>query len=203
MRLLIDTDAFCKLAFGGLLHDAVNLLGADLPECGRLPALPYMLRRGRLRRVFGPEACDQLIPIAGGLPVAVQPGHVWLDKLTPVQDIDPGEAQIYAAAAETGMMVISGDKRALRAIRSIDGFPSALAGRVVVLEAILLALCDRLGSDEIRRRLRALFEWDKVVSICFSAHNQSPPDALSSYYQSLVAELVPLVLWNPRPEGEA
>lgn len=203
MRLLIDTDAFCKLACGGVLQASVNVLGADFTECGRLPALPYMLRRGRLRRVFGPEACDAMIPIAEQMPVAAQPSELWLGKLTPVQDIDPGEAQILAAAAEAGLFVMSGDKRALRAIRNVDGFSYALGGRVVVLEAILLALCDRFGSDDIRQRLRGSSGLDKVVSVCFSAHSQSPPDALLSYYRSLAAELVPLVLWNPRPEGGA
>jgi hypothetical protein len=74
MKLLVDTDAFCKLAVSGLLLDAVSLLGADLTECGRLPALPYMLRKGRLRRAFGPEACDALIPLTDKAPVVVQPG---------------------------------------------------------------------------------------------------------------------------------
>ena len=45
MRLLIDSDAFCKLAASGLLSDAAALFNG---ECGRLPALPHMLRRGQL-----------------------------------------------------------------------------------------------------------------------------------------------------------
>ena len=49
MRLLLDTDAFCILAASGLLHDAVDLLGMDLAVCGRLPALPHMLRKGGRR----------------------------------------------------------------------------------------------------------------------------------------------------------
>ncbi len=73
MRLLVDTDAFCKLAVGGVLHDAIALLGADLSECGRLPALPHMLRRGGLRKKFGPKACDALLPVANEVPVAIQP----------------------------------------------------------------------------------------------------------------------------------
>ena len=109
MKLLVDTDAFCKLAVTGLFHDAAGLLGVDLPECGRLPALPYMLQRGRLRRMFGPEACDALLLVTDTMPVVVQPCDAWLDKLTPIEAIDPGEAQIFAAAAESGLIVLSGD----------------------------------------------------------------------------------------------
>jgi len=50
MRLLVDSDAFCKLAASDLLSDAAMLFDAELPDCGRLPALPYMLRRGGLPR---------------------------------------------------------------------------------------------------------------------------------------------------------
>tara|TARA_B100000315_G_C14252578_1_gene440436 strand:+ start:200 stop:535 length:336 start_codon:yes stop_codon:yes gene_type:complete len=101
MRLLVDTDAFCKLAVGEVLIDAIGLFGANLSECGRLPALPNMLQRGSLRNMFGPENCDLMLPIARKLPVATQPSDEWLDQLTPIQAIDPGEAQLFAAGAET------------------------------------------------------------------------------------------------------
>ena len=201
MRLLVDTDAFCKLAVGGVLHDAIGLFGADLSECGRLPALPHMLRRGRLRKVFGPEACGALLPVANEMPVAIQPSDVWLDRLTPVRAIDPGEAQIFASGAEAGLFVVSGDKRALRALKDVAGFANALSGRIVVLEAILLALCDRLGLDEVLNRIQALVAFDTVVKVSFSTGNQDPRDALLSYYRDLAAKLDPLVLWNPRPGG--
>lgn len=202
MRLLVDTDAFCKLGVGGVFRDAIGLFGADLSECGRLPALPYMLQRGRLRKVFGPKACDALLPIANKLPVAIQPSDEWLDRLTPFQDIDPGEAQIFASGAEAGLIIVSGDKRALRALKDIAGFANALSGRIVVLEAILLALCDRLGPDEVRKRIQALVALDTVVQVSFSTGNPDPRDALLSYYRDLAAELGPLVLWNPRQGGK-
>jgi hypothetical protein len=202
MRLLVDTDAFCKLAVGGVLHDAITLLGADLSECGRLAALPHMLRRGRLRKAVGPEACDTLISVTNELPVAIQPSDTWLDRLTPFGAIDPGEAQIFAAAAETGLIVVSGDKRALRVLKDIAGFPEALSGRIVVLEAILLALCDRLGPDEVRRRIHALIPLDTMVKVSFSTGNPDPREALHSYFTSLTAELAPLVLWDPRSGGD-
>ena len=137
MKLLIDTDVFCKLQVAGLLSDAAGLLEARLDECGRLAALPHMLRRGRLRKQLGAEVCDALVPVAVGLPVAPQPSDVWLDRLVPIEGIDIGEAQLFAAAADTGLLVMSGDKRALRALKNMGGFPVALHGRIVVLETRL------------------------------------------------------------------
>lgn len=198
MKLLVDTDAFCKLEVAGLLRDAAGLLTAELHECGRLPALPHMLRRGRLRERFGPEVCDALILVADGMPVMHLSSTRWLDRLTPIETIDPGEAQIFAKAAESGLIVVSGDKRALRALKNVHGIVEALAGRIVVLEAILIALCDHFGSAEIRRRIAPLVAADKVVQICFSKGNPDPCLALLSYYEDLIAELKPLDLWNPR-----
>jgi hypothetical protein len=203
MRALLDTDAFCKLAVAGVLDDAVRLLGTDLQECGRLAALPYMLRRGRLRKVFGDEACDALIPVVEAIPVMDQPSDLWLEKLALIPAIDPGEAQIFAAAAETGLILVSGDKRALRALKNIAGFADVLAGRIVTLEAILIALCDHLGSDEVRHRVQKLTACDNVVSVCFSRGNADPRGALLSYQESLGTELHPLVLWDPRQGGGA
>lgn len=201
MRLLVDTDAFCKLAIGGVLDDAVQLLGADISACGRLPALPYMLRGRKLRKLFGADMCDSLVPRAHGIPAMSPVGNDWLERFTGIPTIDAGEAQLFAAAAEHGMVVLTGDKRALRALKNVSGIATALSGRIVVFEAVLLALCDHLGAAELRRRIRPLVTCDQVVKICFSNPDSDPYEGLRSYFQHLVAELSPLVLWHPRSRG--
>lgn len=198
MRLLVDTDAFCKLAAGGVLDDALVLLGVTKSECGHLPALPYMLRRGQLPKTYGAEACDSMLRAADGFAVAPDAPPVWLDRLTPVPAIDPGEAQIFAAAAAGGFVVVSGDKRALRALKNVEGFAQALGGRIVVLEAILLALCDAMGTNEVRHRVQSVTQADTMVRVCFSPGNSNPANALLSYYEDLAREVSPLVLWDPR-----
>jgi hypothetical protein len=115
MKLLVDTDAFCKLGVAGLLSDTLALVG--VAECGRLAALPYMLRRGSLRRRYGAVACDALIPTAEAMQVLPTPSAEWLDRFASLTDVDPGEAQLLASAAEHQLLLLSGDKRALRAIR--------------------------------------------------------------------------------------
>lgn len=197
MKLLVDTDAFCKLGVGEFLSDTANLFNASLQECGRLPALPYMLRKGSLRARYGAEACDSLISLADTMPVIQQRNVAWLDTLAAIPDIDPGEAQIFAAAAESGLIVISGDKRALRALRNVQGFVDALAGRIVVLEAVLLALCDCLGSNRVQQQIVSLVPLDKVVEVCFSS-GSDPREGLESYYRGVVADVEPLVLWKPQ-----
>jgi hypothetical protein len=118
-----------------------------------------------------------------------------------VESIDPGEALLLATAAEIGVPVLTNDKRALLALRSIEGFAAALSGRIVVLEAILIALCDRLGVEEVRRRIQPMISADQMVHVCFSAENLDPKVALLAYYEHVSAEVVPLVLWHPGAEA--
>jgi hypothetical protein len=198
MKLVVDTDVFCKLQISGLFIDAAGLFEAGPGDCGRLPALPHMLRKGRLRRRLGDDTCGALITIAESIAVIRQPSGTWLDELIPLENIDFGEAQLFASAAEAGLLVVSGDKRALRALKDVERFASALSGRIVVLEAILIALCDRLGADKVRVRIGSLAAADTMVQVCFSSENPNPREALLSYYKDLAAELSPLVLWDPR-----
>lgn len=191
MKLLVDTDAFCKLGKAGLLEDGIRVLGADLHECGRLPALPYMLRKGRLRESYGTETCDALIPVAEGMPVLPQVSASWIDKLASIDAIDPGDAQILSAAAEFNLMVLSGDKRALRAVKDVEGFPDGLAGRVCSFEAVLLALCQDLGTQQVRDRVAPLSALDKTIAVCFSSGSSNPSEGLRSYYESLAKEVRP------------
>jgi hypothetical protein len=196
MKVLLDTDAFCKMAIAEVLEPAVGILGAEIVDCGRLPALPHMLRKGRLRKQLGPDVCDSLMIIGKDIPELLE-GRDWLERLSSIDAIDPGEAQIFASAAEHGSIVITGDKRSLGALKNVEGISTILAGRIVVLEAVFIALCNHLGPVEVGRRVQSLKNFDKVVEICFSSPNSDPREGLRSYYDSLVSELHPLSLWMP------
>ena len=107
------------------------------------------------------------------------------------------------AAAEAGLTLITGDKRALLALKDISDFADALAGQIIVIEAILIVLCDLLGQDYVRKRIQMVSSSDTMIRVCFSTGNLDPREALLSYYQDLATELDPLILWNPNTIGEA
>jgi hypothetical protein len=92
MNLLIDSDAFCKLGIGGVLLDAMSLLGATPGSCRRLQALPHMLRRGKLFQNYGAESCSRLLTITATIPPLPSPDAHWLDQLVADPTIDFGEA---------------------------------------------------------------------------------------------------------------
>lgn len=202
MRLLVDTDLFCKLGVTGLIDPVLAALGVNLADCRRLAALPHMLRRGKLRTTYGQERCEALVPLAEAIAPAPAAAIKWLDPLTPVTGVDPGEAQLLALAAEFGLLFVTGDKRALRSISSIVVFHAALAGKLVTFEALLLLLLQRLGVDALRASLTPL-DRDQVVKICFSPSNADPGEGLRSYFNTLKEELQPLRLWDPFEGGVA
>ena len=200
MLLLLDTDLFCKLGIVGLFDAALDALGVAESDCRRLAALPHMLRRGSLPRRYGQVQCEALASRAQAIGIIPAAASAWLDMLTDAPDVDPGEAQLLAVAAETGAWLLTGDKRALRTVAQVTGFPEALAARIITFEAVLLLLCQRLGDTSVRRALSPLAE-DQVVRICFSPSNAAPTDALHSYQNSLQTEVHPLLLWNPEQGG--
>jgi len=201
MKLLIDSDAFCKLGIAELLPDALEALEADFDECGRLYALPQMLRRGGLRKTYGAEPCERLLALAASLSAISDSSVDWLDRLTSIPDVDPGEALLFAAAAPGALTVVTGDKRALRGVKDVPGFDAAMAGRIVVLEALLICLCDRLGAEVVRGRVQPLMATDRTIRVCFSEAGTDPRGPLGSYFRELVAEGHPLILWEPPERG--
>lgn len=201
MKVLVDTDAFCKLGLAGLLTGAVAILGAKITDCGRLPALPHMLRRGSVPKRFGKEVCESLLETADAIPALQPMSSAWLDRFLPVPGIDPGEAQLFSTAAEHRLFVLSGDKRALRAIGQVEGAAQVLSGLIVTVEAALIALHDSIGADALRTRVAPLRAFDATVAICFSDGNADPLSAAWSYYNSLATEVAPLALWRPPPSS--
>ncbi len=202
MRLLVDTDAFCKLAAADLLAAGAEVLSVELDECGRLPALPHMLERGTLPRVYGSETCQRLIPIARSMPAVERPRGPWLDALTPITEIDPGEAILFSLAAEHTLPVVTGDVRALHALRQVEGFPEALAGRIVCLEALLLGLCERIGVGTVRTKVEPIRDTDTMMRVCFSPNSATPEDGLRSYLRDRRTDLAPLLLWPIDQDSE-
>ena len=199
MKLLIDTDAFCKLGIAGLLADAAHLFKASLSDCGRLAALPYMLQKGSLPRLYGHDACNALTAEAARMPVCPPPVPASLEPFALSDAIDPGEVQLFGAAMEFNLVLITGDKRAVRGLKPLSAVHRALAGRIAVLDGLLLALCRQLSADYVRPRVAPLCLQDETLEVCFSPGISDPEEALLSYYESLVADVHPFLLWDPGP----
>lgn len=197
MKLLIDTDAFSKLAICGLLESAVNELGGNLTTCGRLAALPYMLQRGKLPKNYGIQTCCTLERIANRMPVVQSTNGSLLDQFLQINEIDAGEALLFAQSIEEELPLITGDKRALLALKNVKGIAALLNNRIVTLEAILLALCNTYSATTIHSNITPHVSIDKVFRICFPTSTIDPTPCLHSYYSDISNAVLPIHLWEP------
>lgn len=197
MRLLSDTDAFCKLSAIGLFKDAAKLLGGEPGLVERLPALPHMLRKSRgLRKQLGDALADSLAPLADAQPPIPAASSAVAAMLTGKNNIDVGEVQLLALTANDTLLLMSGDKRALVAVSEVTQVVPMLAGKVVCLEAMMLALCKTLGVNQVLAAVAPHRHLDKVFQICFS-EGGTPMECLGSYMRALQESVKPLVLWSP------
>ena len=201
--LLIDSDAFCKLGASGLLYDSLEVLRIPVLQCRILPALPYMLRKGGLRNSLGEQLADYVFQQVETFLHADEPNTEWLESLIHLPEIDPGEAQLMALAAERGHLLVTGDKRALRSLRHLPEYVLALEGNVIPLEALVAQMCMTIGEEQIRSSIQPTTLIDKTIAICFSPSNPHPLEGLKSYLSDLQASVAPLRLWEPSLVGEA
>lgn len=153
--------------------------------------------------MYGQDICDGLLTVAMDMPVIESLSDSYLDLLIDIPDIDPGEAQLFAKAADTDLYLITGDKRSLRALKNVERMSDALSGRIVVLESMLLELCETMGLEEIRQRIQGLRQFDNAVRVCFSEYSDNPVVCLKSYFHRLAEEVSPLTLWQPRLDSSA
>lgn len=201
-QLLIDSDAFCKLAAANLLDDALALLGLTRAQCAGLPSLPHMLRRGRLRKTLGDAVADGLDPIAQSLAAMGEPSEAWLEPLVANPAIGVGEAQIYALAAEHGLRVLTHDKRSVIEVSKLPQFRLQLDARVVTLEALLLGLADSMTEGDLRSRGTVLAQHDSMARAVFRSSGSSIKEGLESYLGSLERSTKPMSLWRPESKGQ-
>lgn len=198
--LFIDNDILCKLGAAHLFLDAVVALGAYYDQCRRIRALPHMLRKGSLRNHFGPDLARCLGPLANSIDPITVPATDWLSPLTTVPDIDPGEAVIFAAAAQDDQqqsLIMTGDKRALVALKDVLPHRDRLNGRIVTLEAILIHLLDTLCEARLRCDLEPVRHLDGILRLCLNPENADLFGCLRSYFLGTVNDVQPLVLWHP------
>ncbi len=197
-QLLVDTDAFCKLAAADLLDEVLMLLGVSRAQCALLPTLTYMLKRGRLRRRYGDFESDRLHKIASEFPVAPDPSDVWLDALSAESSIDIGEARLFALSADHGIPVLTGDKRALEALAKFKDIHPHLSRKLITLEAAVRGLVEKVPDARLREKGSVLSQYDQMAKVVFASTGSDLGEALDSYIRDVESRAKPLRLWRYR-----
>ncbi len=195
MRALIDNDVFCKLEVCSLLDLALESIGLIPARCACLQTLPYVLNKGRMLAQYGEALSQQLAMSVSRFDRVPSLPDTWRDQLVGRHEIDPGEAILFGvAAAEPDSLVVTGDKRAIRALSGLPELSSLLRGRVVCLEAMVLRLIAARGIAFVSRGIAPALAFDRTLQVCFTSGD--PTAGLRSYFRALQEDASPGLLYS-------
>jgi hypothetical protein len=126
-----------------------------------------------------------------------------LDRFLALEGIDPGEAMLFALAAETeGAVVATGDKRACVALASAT--PSLLprlGGKILCLEPALELLLDAAGFATLAPALARVREHNATLRVLLPQGEATPEHSFRSGLDSYLRDLrsrVGGLLYSPR-----
>lgn len=196
MRVLLDTDMFCKLAAVDLLVPSLEVVGSSLSDCSVLPSLPSKLLRGKLVVDLGLTECQRLLPLARQLRAIPDGDPARLDQfLAWGIKLDPGEAQIFAVgSADQTSLVFTGDKRAMAEAGRVPELVQLLGSRVVSLEAAIIALIQDRGVDHVVAKLTSKGQTDMMLRVCCASCD--PLDCFRRYLTEIHMRVGSGLLWG-------
>ena len=151
MRLLLDTDALCLLFGLDLFEEALSILQVTEEQVAVLQPAASMIRKHKKIRAAWPNA-DQVADRVASLKVLHEPAPDHLvDALTNIQGIDVGENLLFATLAGDNSLLLTGDKKAMKALANrVPGVAKMCAGRIVCVPQLIDLLVRELGLPAVQ-----------------------------------------------------
>jgi len=204
MKLLMDVDALAKFSNWNLVAHVPGALGFDTSQCATVSSLRYRAQQSVHKpdqKLFHtPDAASQALEIIGQMCPLASLDPMQLAPFENIVGIDPGEAILFAEVlANPETFVLTGDKRALRALSGLEaGLRAGLSGRVVLIEQVLLRLLDQNDLEWVRRHVCPAKSLDKAVSAIMGsrcdANEESVRQGLASYIGEIARLFEPALI---------
>lgn len=182
MIVLSDNDILFKLAQCDLFNEFLAYVQVPAKSIAILHTCIFKMRR-TLRSQ--PEVLARLEQFCQVVTVIVD-DEVDIDILETIMGTgaDAGEAILAAKVATTpGAYLVTGDKRAIRALNTMTNGPikSALAGRILCFEELVIGLMHNSGFAALSAKLNAGSACDGVLRVAFGP-GRTEEHALSCLY---------------------
>ena len=215
LELIVDNDVVLKYAEYELLSH-LGHFGCPA-ECTNdmavLAALRFVgekrLGRKVSKGIVAPARMDDFHAFLGAVSL-LEPSRAELAMAAELEEwsllngesLDPGESQIFAAAASRTGKVLTGDKRAIASAEIASasvGWVSDLTNRIACLEQSFTTLASEHGVLMVREHVCLSSSADVALSICFSCSAPSidadfEPVGLASYIDSVRASAPTLLV---------
>jgi hypothetical protein len=191
-RLLMDNDALLKAAHWDLLDVVPTMVGGTWADTACLPTFPPRVHRAEAK-LFADASVAKALEVRLALTVQLpDPDVTVLSALQGESGIDAGELLLFGALAATpGTVLLTGDKRALRAV-ALTGTLSRYQNRVMCVEQLLSQALDQLGAQTLQARVRRWTPRDQTALAIFGRQGDKSEadlrEGLRSYLHSLEGE---------------
>ena len=166
VRLLVDNDVLLKAAHWDLLSLVPRTVEGTWGDTAVLPQFPPRVKRADPKLFKQPDVAARLYECVRQCAPFPEPEPTVLSALQSVPAIDAGEQLLLGALAATpGALLLTGDKRALRALAQpeVATQVSSCHGRVVCLDQWFLFAVDEIATAQLVAHFRLCIEADKVV----------------------------------------
>lgn len=196
MRLLIDVDALCKCAHWDVLDTLPDTLGFDWHNSSTLTSLKFRATKSQStpdgKLFHSSTAAFVASSTINKMQSTLDPDIEVLSEIESMAGIDPGEAVLFSAAAKSeDFLVLTGDKRALRALSLAPNSPNVrkLHHKFLCIEMLILRLLDLHGLEWVRNKFCPSKDIDKAVIVILGsrcdATEISVRDGLAAYINEL------------------
>jgi len=195
LQALVDNDILLKLCAFDLLDPALDRLSLAPENVIVRDATYHSIRRSRqIAGRWGAATVNRAMVFLERVTRIQDPAdQSELDLLTAVERIDPGEAELFVYAGEyAGAVLLTGDKNSLQALAAHEparAIFARLAGRVIILETIVLALIRSMGFPAVRTSVCANLQADNAMRSAFGsgprAQEVNVIHTLNGYVQDL------------------
>ncbi len=211
MICLADNDYILKLAACDLLMETFALFGAASNEIYVLPSAKYKFRknkRNELSQKYGEGGLARAVAFVESVGIIIEIENEETALMREVRDpqtgreqIDAGERILLASIhAENDFLLLTGDKRCLRALASAPTCAAVHArhcGRVVCVEQTLLWLIEAVGFSGLLQKVVPARDCDTSLRAAFgsgyAATQENVTETLARYVNELDQETAGLL----------
>jgi len=193
VAVLLDNDVVLKLAQLDLLSEGCKLLTRNFGQLFVLDTIVYQLRGKAAIRRYGTEAIERVNDCLGQGVFSLFGEIITDPRLISLQNdfdnLDEGEMRLVQGLLNHHDLLLSGDKRFLKAIAE-TGFieEAALHNRFVCLEQVICFLINELTLEHVNEKATIAFQGefrvDSALRTCIG-HGRSHDHVIEGFLNQL------------------